>query len=353
MGAAMGQVSNARKDAHPSRSGWEEMLGEFRALGGTADNVRLGEGHFGRGLFPIDESKPVRIHIPETLLVDRRHARFEGGEFRLAPDAPVGPRERVFLEEYERNFSWGVRDGSEERLLRMMRDAPGPLQEILRTPFGMDKWLDGPPQAAGPQRFLDSRVIRYKDAVVIMPVVELSNHGQSTSYECEDGVEIRGRFSGEILVRYEFTDPLEIFKQWGFVSEDEIFALSLPVTIGGDGGSLVIGRNVGGDALVKGEGIPFFPQVSRDGNRIEVSYLMLGHKSYPRLARGIFYKIMRQAGVPGVEELFDLVQHINRMQLYRLMALSELAAADLGVLLRKAARCQLECLSSSIGTREV
>src|SRR6266480_2604064 len=48
---------------------WHELLDEFRALGGTADNIRLGDGQFGRGLFPVDGTKPVAIHIPDSLLV--------------------------------------------------------------------------------------------------------------------------------------------------------------------------------------------------------------------------------------------------------------------------------------------
>ena len=55
---------------------WDDMLDEFRALGGTADNICLKEGPFGRGLFPRDPSKPIRIHIPENLLVDLKHVRF-------------------------------------------------------------------------------------------------------------------------------------------------------------------------------------------------------------------------------------------------------------------------------------
>src|SRR6476646_4511492 len=35
---------------------WDEMVREFRALGGTVENVRLGDGPLGRGLFPIDDS---------------------------------------------------------------------------------------------------------------------------------------------------------------------------------------------------------------------------------------------------------------------------------------------------------
>ena len=48
---------------------WDELLDEFRALGGTADNIRLGHGEFGRGLFPVDPAKPVVIDIPDNLLV--------------------------------------------------------------------------------------------------------------------------------------------------------------------------------------------------------------------------------------------------------------------------------------------
>lgn len=45
------------------------ILDDFRALGGTASNIRLGEGRFGRGLIPTDPNLPVRIHVPENLLV--------------------------------------------------------------------------------------------------------------------------------------------------------------------------------------------------------------------------------------------------------------------------------------------
>src|SRR5206468_4400620 len=98
---------------------------------------------------------------------------------------------------------------------------------------------------------------------------------------------------------------------------------------------------------------PFIPVVSVEGDKIRLSNLLLGHKNFPRLARGIFYKIMRQAGLPNPEETFDFILHINRTQFYNLMALSEQAAPPLGRLLRTVARYQLECMSYSFGTREV
>src|SRR5689334_376451 len=98
---------------------WNDMLNEFRALGGVADNVRLGEGAFGRGLFPIDPEKPVKISIPEDLLVVLEDVYIENGTFRVNSRSAVSSRGRAFLEEYERAFAWGVARGEVVRLLSM------------------------------------------------------------------------------------------------------------------------------------------------------------------------------------------------------------------------------------------
>ena len=81
---------------------WYEMLAEFRALGGTADNICLQEGPLGRGLFSLDPAKPVAIHIPDNLLVDITEVAFDKGEFRVTAQAKAGARERAFLESYEK-----------------------------------------------------------------------------------------------------------------------------------------------------------------------------------------------------------------------------------------------------------
>jgi hypothetical protein len=118
----------------------------------------------------------------------------------------------------------------------------------------------------------------------------------------------------------------------------------------GNLGALRIGR---GDVSVESRRRPFFPDVSKEGDQIALSYLMLGHRKYPRLARGNFYRIMRDAGRSDAEERFDRIQHANRTQFYKLDALSERAAPPLGRLLRKVARSQLEAMSHNVGTREV
>src|SRR4051812_4083852 len=153
---------------------WDEMLEELRALGGTADNICLKQGAYGRGLFPIDPTKPIRVRIPESLLLNDKHIRIENNAFRVAPDADIGPRERRFLEQYERDFSWGVGHQDTLELLQMMHEAPAELRDLLQKSFGCTRWIAEPTEEAVQQCFFASRSITHKGSDVIMPIVELA-----------------------------------------------------------------------------------------------------------------------------------------------------------------------------------
>ena len=328
---------------------WDEMLAEFRALGGTADNICLKDGRFGRGLFPRDPPKPIKVHIPESLLIDVEHLEFENYNLRVGPKSPAGAREKVFLERYEREFSWGVGREHTEAILKMFQGAPAGLREILEAPpLSVGWWLADPNPKSIAERYFGSRAIEYHGRRVIMPIVELANHGEATQYEIGNGIGLSGRFGDEILVRYELAcDSLNIFSDWGFASPEDA-AFSLPMRLEKSG--IGIHRET-----VKSEPgrPPLFPRVSVAGGRITFPHLLLGHKKYPRLARGIFYRIMRDAGRKDVEETFDMIQHVNRMQFHKLEAASEDAPPTLGRLLREVARHQLEAMSHNIGTREI
>jgi hypothetical protein len=328
---------------------WDEMLDEFRALGGTADNICLKQGAYGRGLFPRDPSRRIRVHIPEALLVDIKHVTIANGAARIDDAAGISERARQFLESYQRDFAWGVARQDIEDLLQMMHEAPAELRDVLDSPFNAEHWLVGPSEEATRDRFFWTRAIGYNGLRAVIPIVELANHGEGALYECGNGVGLSGRFHGEVLVRYNTCDPLDMFVHWGFPSP-EPFAVSLQLGLKSDAGLLVVGR---GDMLEMPDRRPFFPDVSIAGDQITLSYMMLGHKKYPRLARGIFYKIMRDAGRPRPEAAFDEIQHINRMQCFRLLELSELAAQPLGALLRRVARYQLEAMSHNVGTRDI
>jgi len=323
------------------------MLAEFRALGGTADNVCLRNGPFGRGLFPADPSRPIKVLIPESLLLDLKDVEVENNVFRVSKGAQTCAREKAFLESYEREFSWGVGRQETEALLQMMLEAPGEIRELLDKRFGAGRWLAGPMPETIRERYFVSRVIGYKGRDVVMPIVELANHGHATKYETQDGVGLSGQFAGEILVRYQLCDPWTMFVKWGFASDSEFLALSLPGNL--EDPNLSIGRR----EINLESKTPFFPEVTVDGSRIILSHMMLGNRNFPRLSRGIFRRVMRNAGLQNEDETFDLIQHLNRGEYYKLLEVSELAAPPLGRLLRKAVRHQLEAMSHSIGTRDV
>ncbi len=330
---------------------WDGMLAEFRSLGGIADNVCLKDGQFGRGLFPIDPSKPVDVFIPESLLIDVQHLHFAHADIRVGPESPAGAGEKAFIERYERDFSWGVHRRSTADLMKEFQASSPELRALLESPFDLGPWLVEINPKSIAERFFGSRGISYGDRAVVMPIIELANHGTGTTYKVSNGIRLSGQFEGEVLVRYELiSDSLQMFDNWGFAPpEDAAFSLRL----GLDNAGIIIRREHVKPVLV--DGVPFIPEVSIQDGKMTFPHLLLGHKQYPKLAKGIFYRIMRNAGRshPEAEALFDTIVHANRMQFLKLLALSDDAPPMLADLLRDLARFQLEAMSNAIGAREI
>jgi hypothetical protein len=180
-----------------------------------------------------------------------------------------------------------------------------------------------------------------------MPIVELANHGHASGYQIdESGVGLGGKTDGEILVHYRPEDPLGMFVGWGFVSENETIGCSLSMKVDKKGPPIrIMRKEVNLDPRPK----PFMPDVTRDGETLVLSFLMLGNRNNPQLPRAIFDHVMREAGRGDAVPMFDYIQHVNRLQWFRLMKASESAAVPLGQLLRNLARSQLESMSHNIG----
>jgi hypothetical protein len=333
-----------------SESGWEGMLAEFRALGGTADNIRPGEGAFGRGLFPIDPTQPVTIRIPDNLLISTADTRFENGVFRVAPEAGAGTRERAFLEAYENDFSWsGGGRAQTQRIFEQAQALPAELRARLQSEFHCGDWFKDPTEALIQEKFIGARCIRYRDRTVVMPIVELANHGAGPAYSAHDGVALRGTFGGEVLVRYGSFDPHGMFVVWGFaVEQPQAFSIAVggkvgqtPVRIMRDLGNLAPSAQY------------WIPQHAAADGAAQLQFLMIGSKNFPRLCRGIFYKLMRDAGLSGYEEAFDTIHHINRLHFLNLLAAMEAFDGPMALSLRRMARFQLETMSYSYGVRAI
>ncbi|MBV9991272.1 MAG: hypothetical protein JOZ72_08250 [Alphaproteobacteria bacterium] len=329
---------------------FEDMLDEFRALGGIADNICIKQGRFGRGLFPVDPAKPARVGAPDHLLVGTDHVVFENGALRIGPGSGLSAREKAFIEAYEQEFSWGPSRGELAELLEMFAAAPPELRAVLDKPLNVDGWLAEPNDKAVQERFFASRAANYNGRTVLMPVVDLVNHGSTGTYlSGGGGVGVEGTFSGEVLAGYQLGDPLRIFARWGFASPEPL-GLSLAMRAESGSGPIAVKRS----PIRRATNRMLYPDVSLEDGVLVLSYLLLGHRDYPRLPKANFYRIMRDAGRgDDAEEAFDKIQHINRVQFVRLIRACEGAAPPLACLLREVGCLQLEALSNYAGTVDI
>jgi hypothetical protein len=329
---------------------WDELLAEFRVLGGTAENVRLGEGALGRGLFAIDPGIPIRLAVPDGLLVDAGSVVFEDGALRLAADAGIGARERKFVEDYHAHLSWGGGGRAEiARILEQAQELPGELRRELLVEHRCGRWFEEFSDRLVEQQFVASRRIAWRGRDVMMPILDLANHGGGATFEAGEALRLETVTQGEVLVRYSDTDAYGVFLSWGFASEQ---AQALSIELVGEIGSaeLAIGR-VFGDT--KTDKRPWIPDLDVAQGHADLDFLMLGNRFYPRLPRGIFRRVMRDGGLGGADESFDTIQHVNRAHFLALLGAVETVDGAMARTLRAMARHQLEALSFCVGARDV
>jgi len=329
---------------------WEELLDEFRALGGTAENIRLGQGALGRGVFPVDPAKPVVVHVPENLLIDCSDVVFENGALRLRADADVGDRERSWLEHYQAALSWGDEGAAEvRRIFEAAQALPAELRKDLRDRFQCGLWFDNMTDEAVQHQFLTSRGINYHDREVLMPLVELINHGAGLEIGLVNGVMVRGIFPGEVLYRYSDMDSFGFFWSWGFVIEQPM-AFSLEMSGKVESTTLRIDRAF---PPVKPGEKSWMPPLHREGSGVSLDHLLIGSVQYPRLPRGIFQKTMREGGFSALEEPFDVIRYVNNLHFLDLLKALDGIDAPIARSLRTMAHHQLHAMAHCYGQRDI
>ena len=126
-----------------------------------------------------------------------------------------------------------------------------------------------------------------------MPIIELANHSPGGgAYATKDGVALQGEFSDEILVKYAELDSHGMFANWGFAGEQpQAYSGVLKGKIGQS--TVHILREF--DGLSSGLHSRI-PKISKTEDGATLRFLMIGNRQYPRICRGIFYKLMREAG---------------------------------------------------------
>ena len=325
---------------------WHDLVAEFRALGGIAENICVREGAHGRGLFPVNPARPVAIRIPDHLLADSAWAEFHDGSFRLAQGAQIGGRERAFLEEYQNGLSWG--GGGRQHLEQIVEQAQQLTPELRRAlehEFHCGPWFADASDRLIAELFVGSRPIRYKGRMVFMPFIELANHGAGPAISTRDGVGVHATFPGEVLVKYADFDSHGMFATWGFaVDRPQAFSIALQGKIGQR--PMQIGRELG--ALDPAKDV-WFPQISQAQGINQLEFLMIGNRRHPPASKQIFYALMRGAGLSDFETAFETIQHTNRRHFLNLLAAVEEVDGAMALTLRRMARFQLQAMSYCYG----
>jgi hypothetical protein len=330
------------------------MLAEFRALGGTADNVERRIGPFGFGLFPADPGRPVSLHAPASMLVPKKHVRQAGNDLLVDEASGVDTRTRDFFTRYQRAFSWGVvaptfvddftpqLSALPEEIQRAFLRIGIPIKVLvdrLNTPF---------------LRFMESRCIMHEKDLKFMPVIELLNHSpHHPTYDIRDGVRVAGTFPGEVLVDYGPEDSLGRYFGHQFVS-DEGRAFSLPITLSfANGKTLIVSRAIHEKQTSNASRL--LPLIREEGSLVELSHLMLGHERMPRMPRTIFRHLLARFGTEQADELFQLIVRANILSLLNLLEVLEVLEAHDGPMvrqLRSVVRLQLKGIAHSYGARD-
>jgi hypothetical protein len=335
-----------------SVSDWDDLIAEFRALGGTAENIRLGTGPLGRGLFPIEAGKPVVLHTPDSLLVGTNDIVFENGTLKVSPEAAMGARERQFFEDYHAHLSWGA--GGREEIERLFDEAqalPADLRAKFSSQYHLGSWFEDPTPELVQKNFIGSREYGYGDGDVMMPFIELANHGDACSYDTGGGIWLKGTPQGEATVVYSATDPYGFFRAWGFVTESP---LAFSSELSGSAGKkrLFIERHT---SEGRSESEPLIPKVVDRDEFIKLSFLLLGSRNKPRLCRGIFRRLLGALGFDTAEsdETFDKIRSANHRHFLSLLSEIELLEGPMVRNLRRMVRYQLVALSYCFGARDI
>jgi hypothetical protein len=329
------------------------MLDDFRALGGTADNVEQRQGAVGNGLFPMDATLPVTIRVPDNLLIDDEMFVLVDGALVISPVADAPPAVREFYAMYQKHFSWGA-DGRAhvEAFESGLKGLPEPLRLRLRQLGLLNLAVrhEGAWDDVLRRRFLASRRINYKKRKVIMPIIELINHApRSPGYQVKDGIGFQGTFADEVTVNYSATnDSLLRFLNYGFANQ-EPFAYSLPVTLKqNDDLTVVVGLNP--DSMQPVNRLPT-PKVEVEGHRRKISHLRLGVERAPRMPRTLLRNALPDVPVAVADEIFDRVRGTNILVLAELLELADGADGPVGREFRRALLFQLKALSYCFGVR--
>lgn len=302
---------------------WEKTLDEFRKFGGIAENVILSEGVYGRGLFPKDPKLPIKLLVPNELLVATEWLKLnESNELILSDECDWSLEKKLFYLNYLRDF--GYSEETKNEIFKRQSEfysLPESVKSMLKG-FGFSELLFQKPDA---QSRLDAfkisrRIVTKNNNLVLMPIIELINHDEkfNKSFTVSRDISVNGKFLSEVLINYGMGgDAVLMFETYGFSTiKPYAFSGALSVNIGSK--IIRIARYVNlYDKMDKTN----IPKVMVQGNEINLSCLVVGSVNDKTSPKKIFLKLMGDVGMPATlaNELFNGIVNMNRQFFNRLL----------------------------------
>jgi hypothetical protein len=336
---------------------WDELLDFYRSLGGVAENVRLGEGAFGRGIFVIDPTRPARLFTPEAMNVPVDSVVIRDGAMTTT-SSDLGTRERAFFEAYERYFGWSAGGYDESfALQKQWHELPAEVVEAIgaisagKTHQEQRRFL-APSVDVCRDVYLKARLFDLRKRSYVVPMIDLVNHSSdAASYGFTDGFSVSGTFASEMLVSYNTADSWGQMLSYGFASKSP-YAYSLAISVNQRNGRKVsIARDI---TVTVTNNRMRFPTQETNGNETCLSFLLLGYKAAMDLPRTTFRKLTAgYLDVAEADRVFDGIQHYNRTHFIDLLRTLRRCDMPLARRLEEVVLDQLEALSAYVGSRSV
>ena len=333
-----------------SATDWHAFLDEFRAFGGRAENVMQRKGALGMGLFPIDSSKPIDLFVPDELLVPIENIAEQNDALVIEDDSAFPAGYADWFHRYQANYSWGAEGRTSTQTFEEgLKGLPETVQVLLKRHglYNADIRFPGKePEKELLQRFLRTRCINRKGKSVIMPMIDLLNHGPSAKpYDLSgDGIAVAGIHEGEILVRYNVFDPIRRLLQYGF-SGTEPMAFSVRCQIQHQDRQVLVLPGMSNQ--------PLQPcKISIDNERLVIEQPLLGALRTPKLPRTLFIQACLAHEGINANELFDQIQQYNTIALVNLLRELEDLEEPMAKQLRTGCLDQLAALSHHFGQRD-
>ena len=193
---------------------FQSLIEQFVLLGGFAENIRIGKGKLGRGIFPIDSSRRAKIITPTNLLISRNKVGIRHGEIYVKDSSKFSSKEKRFIES---NYNYAWNDGGNScasEFLEYISIMPESVKnQLLDCGFMSNDMPSGDPvESEVLKRFIDERVVSFEGKSVLASVWDLVNHSsfapplRTTPYGVEtppiepSSDEILFKYSGKIAL---------------------------------------------------------------------------------------------------------------------------------------------------------